>query len=134
MRPIDIETSANHRGVARAFQQQRSEAIRSCPNFSHETLTATPEAKTPRMCEDGKARRDSQLTAEEGLTEKSGCAKNTRVWPPWKRTDGWAGWGRESVSTMSLVPCLVVQAFSAGVLDATTYADFHTFASNREYL
>jgi hypothetical protein len=33
---------------------------------------------------------------------------------------------------MPLVPSLVVQAFATGILDATTYADFKTFASNRE--
>ena len=70
---------------------------------------------------------------EEGLCEKSSSLKeNTRVWPPWKRRDGWAGWGRESIGTASLVPSLVVQAFSTGILDATTYADFNTFASNRK--
>ena len=31
------------------------------------------------------------------------------------------------------MPALVVQAFSTGILDATTYADFNTFASNREW-
>lgn len=54
------------------------------------------------------------------------------VWPPWKRDDGWAGWRSEWVKKEALVVPLVVQAFSAGVLDATTYADFMTFASNRE--
>lgn len=40
-------------------------------------------------------------------------------------------WAMEDVASMSLVPCLVTQALSAGVLDATTYADFATFASNQ---
>lgn len=40
-------------------------------------------------------------------------------------------WAMEDVASMSLVPCLVTQALSAGVLDATTYADFQTFASNQ---
>lgn len=40
-------------------------------------------------------------------------------------------WAMEDVATMSLVPCLITQALSAGVLDATTYADFATFASNQ---
>lgn len=55
----------------------------------------------------------------------------TKVWPPWKRDDGWNGWRTEWVKKEALVVPLVVQAFSAGVLDATTYADFMTFASNR---
>lgn len=40
-------------------------------------------------------------------------------------------WAMEDVASMALVPCLVTQALSAGVLDATTYADFATFASNQ---
>ena len=112
--------------------QHRSASIRSCPDFSHDTLVPAADAKSQRSCDDRKTRRDPHLGAEEGLSEKPACAADTAVWPPWRRADGWAGWGRESVSTMSLVPCLVVQAFSAGVLDATTYADFHTFASNRQ--
>lgn len=55
-----------------------------------------------------------------------------RVWPPWKREDGWRGWKNEWVRKDALVIPLIVQAFSAGVLDATTYADFQTFASNRQ--
>ena len=55
----------------------------------------------------------------------------TTVWPPWKREDGWVEWRSEWVKKEALVVPLVVQAFSAGVLDATTYADFMTFASNR---
>ena len=51
---------------------------------------------------------------------------------PWKRPDGLSGWIRENVCTKALVPSLVVQALSAGVLDAVTYAEFRTFASNRE--
>lgn len=40
-------------------------------------------------------------------------------------------WAMEDVAPMALLPCLVTQALSAGVLDATTYADFSTFASNQ---
>lgn len=112
--------------------QERSTSIKSCPDFSHDTLVPASDSKSQRRCEDISSHRDTHLAAEEGLTEKSGCREGTPVWPPWRGAHGWAGWGRENVSTMSLVPCLVVQAFSAGVLDATTYADFHTFASNRK--
>ena len=75
-------------------------------------------------------------TAEEGLVEK-GRVRGTEeedlhAWPPWKRRDGWAGWMNESIVTANLVPSLVIQAFASGILDATTYADFRTFASNRE--
>jgi hypothetical protein len=52
--------------------------------------------------------------------------------PPWKREDGWIGWKNDWVCKEALVVPLIVQAFSAGVLDATTYADFMTFASNRK--
>jgi hypothetical protein len=52
--------------------------------------------------------------------------------PPWKREDGWIGWKNDWVRKEALVVPLIVQAFSAGVLDATTYADFMTFASNRK--
>jgi hypothetical protein len=69
---------------------------------------------------------------EEGLTEKSELHTESGILP-WHRRDGWAGWGREDVSTIALVPSLVFQALSAGVLDAITYADFSTFASNREW-
>jgi hypothetical protein len=69
-------------------------------------------------------------TATGEKTQSRHNASN--VWPPWKRQDGWAGWRSEWVKKESLVVPLVVQAFSAGVLDATTYADFMTFASNRK--
>ncbi|RSH83837.1 hypothetical protein EHS25_005452 [Saitozyma podzolica] len=51
--------------------------------------------------------------------------------PPWKRRAGWGGYLAESIPTCNIVPTLVLQAFSAGILDATTYADFSTFASNQ---
>ena len=80
-------------------------------------------------------------TAEQGLVANESREKDVppriatgKSWPPWKRQDGWSGWGRESIITANLVPALVMQAFSTGILDATTYADFRTFASNREPL
>lgn len=54
------------------------------------------------------------------------------VWPPWKRRDGWSGWMGDTVTADSLVWSLIIQAFSTGILDATTSLDFSTFASNRE--
>ena len=57
-------------------------------------------------------------------------ASNSKL--PWKREGGWAGWRDEWVRKDALVIPLIVQAFSAGILDATTYADFQTFASNRK--
>ena len=42
-----------------------------------------------------------------------------------------SGWASESIATKAMVPALIVQAFATGILDATTYADFNTFASNR---
>ncbi|WRT64082.1 uncharacterized protein IL334_001010 [Kwoniella shivajii] len=53
------------------------------------------------------------------------------VWPPWKRNDGWSGWMSDTVTSKALVLCLILQAFSTGILDATTYLDFSTFASNQ---
>lgn len=69
---------------------------------------------------------------EKADRELGDAGSEDTTWPPWKRSDGWAGWATENVGTMSLVPSLVVQAFSTGILDATTYADFQTFASNRK--
>ncbi|OXG85087.1 hypothetical protein C350_01713 [Cryptococcus neoformans MW-RSA36] len=53
------------------------------------------------------------------------------VWPPWKRRDGWSGWMGDTVTADSLVWSLIIQAFSTGILDATTSLDFSTFASNQ---
>nr|ODN98707.1 hypothetical protein L204_02671 [Cryptococcus depauperatus CBS 7855] len=55
------------------------------------------------------------------------------VWPPWNRRDGWSGWMSDTVTSKSLVMSLIIQAFSTGqvILDATTYLDFSTFASNQ---
>ncbi|ODN84106.1 hypothetical protein L202_00119 [Cryptococcus amylolentus CBS 6039] len=50
---------------------------------------------------------------------------------PWKRRDGWAGWMGDTVTADSLVWSLIFQAFSTGLLDATTTLDFNTFASNQ---
>lgn len=79
---------------------------------------------------------EAQLTNHGGgVNEKqlSRCKSlKNPIWPPWKRRDGWAGWRDEWVRKDALVIPLIVQAFSAGVLDATTYADFMTFASNRK--
>lgn len=82
---------------------------------------------------------DRPLTPPEDELDSDGHGhgdchrKSTPAWPPWKRKDSWTGWAMESVLTTNMVPSLVVQAFSTGILDATTYADFNTFASNREY-
>lgn len=89
------------------------------PGVLYENSTSRPTTHSPPR------------QIEEGLTEKSNEAALTQATLPWCRQDGWSGWGRESVSTKSLVPSLVVQALSAGVLDAVTYAEFNTFASNR---
>ncbi|CAK9782515.1 unnamed protein product [Cutaneotrichosporon oleaginosum] len=43
----------------------------------------------------------------------------------------WHMWANESVKTSALVPALVMQALATGLLDATTYTDFMTFASNQ---
>lgn len=75
----------------------------------------------------------TRITPTATCEEKRDERNVSKVWPPWKRDDGWTGWKSEWVKKEALVVPLVVQAFSAGVLDATTYADFMTFASNRMY-
>jgi hypothetical protein len=103
-------------------------------------ITAVPvvEQEVPSFITHNQKPPTSCHVTQPGATEKGLCEKTTiseqfeHVWAPWKRRDGWTGWGNESVSTAALVPALVVQAFSTGILDATTYADFNTFASNRE--
>lgn len=74
----------------------------------------------------------SQTHRQQDGGDESDRTHRDKVWPPWEREDGWIGWRHEWVKKEALVVPLVVQAFSAGVLDATTYADFMTFASNRE--
>ena len=69
---------------------------------------------------------------EKDSRSPSNSGNPYRIWPPWRREDGWAGWRDEWVRKDALVIPLIVQAFSAGILDATTYADFQTFASNRK--
>ena len=92
--------------------------------------TITPHARSGRKTMDSeKTLRPNQM--EDGQTDKTDLEYNTGTLP-WHRRDGWSGWGRENVSTIALVPSLVCQAFSAGVLDAITYAEFSTFASNRK--
>lgn len=88
---------------------------------------------SPSALEAGFAKKLDQSHVSRAATgdEKQRQHNASNVWPPWKRQDGWAGWRSEWVKKESLVVPLVVQAFSAGVLDATTYADFMTFASNR---
>ncbi|WVR09727.1 hypothetical protein IAU60_006803 [Kwoniella sp. DSM 27419] len=54
-----------------------------------------------------------------------------QVWTPWRRRDGWSGWMADTVSADALVLSLILQAFATGILDATTYLDFSTFASNQ---
>ncbi|WWC66347.1 uncharacterized protein I206_100248 [Kwoniella pini CBS 10737] len=53
------------------------------------------------------------------------------IFPPWKRQDKWSSWMSDTVTAKSLVFCLIMQAFATGILDATTYLDFQTFASNQ---
>lgn len=113
-------------------------------NDCAKTLENTSSAKTSqRHCDDGRSLTGAiaPVDAETGVTDNEKAARpsirqksHTVTWPPWRRTDGWSGWAGESVGTMPLVPSLVVQAFATGVLDATTYADFSTFASNRTSL
>jgi hypothetical protein len=72
-----------------------------------------------------------QNEKEQTNIHRAGTSTHQSVWPPWRRDDRWAGWKNDWVRKEGLVIPLIVQALSAGVLDATTYADFMTFASNR---
>lgn len=88
---------------------------------------------SPSALEAGRAK--DMASSESRYSEQVECGESEKpdgVWPPWKRDGGWAEWRNEWVKKEALVVPLVVQALSAGVLDATTYADFMTFASNRE--
>ncbi|ORY27067.1 hypothetical protein BCR39DRAFT_560167 [Naematelia encephala] len=56
---------------------------------------------------------------------------NQRQLAPWNRPKGWSSYLAETLPPQRVVYALVVQAFATGILDATTYADFSTFASNQ---
>lgn len=92
----------------------------------------TGEIPRPSDMEEGltgpQTRRETIDTCDEKASFRS------RILPlaPWRRIDSWRGWAKEDIATSTLVPSLAVQAFATGILDATTYADFHTFASNRK--
>ncbi|WVW82227.1 hypothetical protein I302_104233 [Kwoniella bestiolae CBS 10118] len=70
-------------------------------------------------------------TSNEEKQDEKNVPPARVVFPPWKRNDGWSGWMGDTVTAKSLVLCLILQAFSTGILDATTYLDFSTFASNQ---
>jgi hypothetical protein len=91
------------------------------PSSFHQTSHVSSETKV-----------DSCSSDQNEKHHTPGTSSHSIVWPPWKREDGWTGWRNDWVRKEALVVPLIVQAFSAGVLDATTYADFMTFASNRE--
>lgn len=100
----------------------------SRPSEDH-TPSLSPSALEAGYAKEPDSRHISRTITDD---EKRNHGDRTNVWPPWKRDDGWTGWRSEWVKKEALVVPLVVQAFSAGVLDATTYADFMTFASNRK--
>jgi hypothetical protein len=94
--------------------------------------TVLPSITPPPFTNDTERPITTNTLNEKDSRTPSNSGNPYRIWPPWGREDGWAGWRDEWVRKDALVIPLIVQAFSAGILDATTYADFQTFASNRE--
>lgn len=54
------------------------------------------------------------------------------VTKPLDPSKSWREWRRENIGGGQMLFILLLQAFSAGLLDAFAYGDFETFASNRE--
>jgi len=97
------------------------------------TLSTTlPSIDPPAFSNDPERQFTTNTLNEKDSTAQSNTCNPYRIWPPWRRADGWTGWRDDWVRKDALVIPLIVQAFSAGILDATTYADFQTFASNRK--
>jgi hypothetical protein len=98
------------------------------------SIPPTPSHPIAAVDMDDPERQTTNVTTinEKHSTPASQTCNPYRIWPPWERDDGWQGWRDEWVRKDALVIPLIVQAFSAGILDATTYADFMTFASNRK--
>ena len=94
--------------------------------------TILPSINQPAFSNDPERQLTTNTLNEKDSTAQSNTCNPYRIWPPWRREDGWTGWREEWVRKDALVIPLIVQAFSAGILDATTYADFQTFASNRK--
>ena len=122
--PAFIESapqSPSFRPTSERYQIQQSTLSTTLPSINPPTFTNDPERQLT-----------SNTLNEKDSTAQSNTCNPYRIWPPWRREDGWAGWREEWVRKDALVIPLIVQAFSAGILDATTYADFQTFASNRK--
>jgi hypothetical protein len=96
------------------------------------STTLLPSITPPPFTNDTERQITTNTLNEKDSRSPSNSGNPYRIWPPWRREDGWAGWRDEWVRKDALVIPLIVQAFSAGILDATTYADFQTFASNRK--
>jgi hypothetical protein len=112
--------SPNFRPMSERYQPQQS------------TISPTLHIIPPKTINDTERQITTNTLNEKDSRSPSNSCNPYRIWPPWKREDGWAGWRDEWVRKDALVIPLIVQAFSAGILDATTYADFMTFASNRK--
>lgn len=116
------------------------------PHYHHEPTSLAP--RTSPVPEG--AERDSDETSTTKASEiHSGIGKlarerrRDRIFRYLPKSEGeydvesqeiqrtWAIWANESVKTNALVPALVTQALATGLLDATTYVDFETFASNQ---
>jgi len=110
----------------------RPKPERSPTHQSTLNTTLLPPITPPTFRNDTERQITTNTLNEKDSRSPSNSGNPYRIWPPWRRDDGWAGWRDEWVRKDALVIPLIVQAFSAGILDATTYADFQTFASNRK--
>ncbi|OCF45354.1 hypothetical protein I317_00877 [Kwoniella heveanensis CBS 569] len=110
---------------AGSLQQRNVERVTAGSSSSSE-----PNTLADNIGEKQGAEKDVKQEKEEEEDESSPIPVRS-VWPPWKRRDGWSGWMSDTVTADALVLSLILQAFSTGILDATTYLDFNTFASNQ---
>jgi len=136
--PPTINSPCRHISSSPAFIESAPQSPSFQPSsernqIQQSTLSTTlPSITSPTFTNDPERQLTSNTLNEKDSTAQSNTCNPYRIWPPWRREDGWAGWREEWVRKDALVIPLIVQAFSAGILDATTYADFQTFASNRK--
>ncbi|WWC58572.1 uncharacterized protein I303_101115 [Kwoniella dejecticola CBS 10117] len=115
-----------------------------CENNNEEIQTQNPtrtRTRTRTIVDGGKEQvvEEKHQDPNQGQTPPAQPAAGTTnsitkkkvIFQPWKRQDKWSGWMSDTVTAKSLVLCLIMQAFATGILDATTYLDFQTFASNQ---
>ncbi|WVF70900.1 hypothetical protein IAT40_005695 [Kwoniella sp. CBS 6097] len=118
-----LTSHAPPRGRAASLQQRNGDRVVATSSSSSEPDRASGAAAEKQLVE-------KNVKVEKGDDDTSPIPVKC-IWPPWKRRDGWSGWMGDTVTANALVLSLILQAFSTGILDATTYLDFNTFASNQ---